>query len=86
MDTSATQRAFWAILEGLLAAVLLLIGGEKALLALQTAVISTGLPFAVMLVAMAFALIKGIEETSRRQKRKHQERKLKKIMEDQDFF
>ncbi|OWZ82824.1 BCCT family transporter [Natranaerobius trueperi] len=81
MDTPAKQRAFWAILEGIVAAVLLLIGGEKALLALQTAVISTGLPFAVVLVAMAFALIKGIEETRKRQKRKRDRRKFEKLIE-----
>ncbi|ACB84587.1 BCCT family transporter [Natranaerobius thermophilus] len=84
LNTPANQRAFWAILEGLLAAVLLLIGGEKALLALQTAVISTGLPFAVVLTAMAFALIKGIEDTRREQKRKRERRKFEKLLKAHD--
>ncbi len=61
MDTPVKQRVFWACMEGLVAAVLLLIGGEKALMALQTAVISAGLPLAVILTVMTISLIRGIE-------------------------
>lgn len=50
------QRLFWAILEGVVAAVLLLGGG---LVALQTAAISTGLPFAAILLLMCFSLRRG---------------------------
>lgn len=53
------QRLFWAILEGVVAAVLLLGGG---LVALQTAAISTGLPFSLVLLGMCFALHKGLAE------------------------
>jgi choline/carnitine/betaine transport len=69
------QRAFWAVLEGLLAATLLVIGGERALFALQTAVITAGLPLAVMLVVVSVALVKDIarthttQDTIRRKKR-----------------
>ncbi|MEH6565638.1 MAG: BCCT family transporter [Halopseudomonas sp.] len=50
MATPAWQRAFWAILEGLVAAVLLLAGGLSAL---QTMTIVTALPFAIiMIIAM----------------------------------
>lgn len=59
-DTPKKQRIFWAIIEGLVAGVLLLIGGERALNALQTAVITTGLPFALVLILASFAIIKGI--------------------------
>lgn len=48
--TPAWQRVFWAVLEGLIAAVLLLAGGLNAL---QTMTIASALPFAIiMLVAM----------------------------------
>ncbi|MCC7572372.1 MAG: BCCT family transporter [Candidatus Methanofastidiosum sp.] len=57
------QRVFWALLEGVLAATLLIIGGELALETLQTAVIIAGLPLAVVLFFMSFSLIKGIGET-----------------------
>ena len=53
------QRLFWAILEGVVAAVLLLGGG---LVALQTAAITTGLPFSVILLGMCYALHKGLAE------------------------
>lgn len=53
------QRVFWAVLEGLVAAALLLAGG---LIALQTAAVATGLPFAVVLLGMCYALHKGLDE------------------------
>tara|TARA_R110002124_G_scaffold106442_10_gene258189 strand:- start:343 stop:2400 length:2058 start_codon:yes stop_codon:yes gene_type:complete len=50
MHTPALQRAFWAILEGVVAAVLLMAGGLSAL---QTMTIVTALPFAIiMIIAM----------------------------------
>ena len=52
------QRIFWAVMEGLVAASLLIGGG---LVALQTVAISTGLPFAVVLLGMCFALHKGMD-------------------------
>jgi len=56
-DPPTPQRLFWAILEGTVAAILLLGGG---IVALQTAAISTGLPFAVIMFGMCFAVIKGL--------------------------
>ena len=53
------QRIFWAVLEGVVAAVLLYGGG---LVALQTAAITTGLPFSVILLGMCVALHKGLAE------------------------
>jgi choline/glycine/proline betaine transport protein len=55
-DIGVPQRAFWAVLAGVVAAVLMLGGG---LTALQTASISTGLPFAVVVVLMAVGLVKA---------------------------
>ena len=54
-------RLFWAIMEGLVAAVLLLGGG---LVALQTATIITGLPFALVLLGMCLALHRGLSQYS----------------------
>lgn len=58
-DIGVPQRMFWALLAGVVAAVLVLGGG---LTALQTASISTGLPFAVALVLMAACLVKALRE------------------------
>lgn len=56
-DPPKIQRLFWAILEGVVAAILLLAGG---LTALQTASISSGLPFSAVMVFMCYALVKGL--------------------------
>ncbi len=56
-DPPVPQRLFWAILEGVFAATLLLGGG---LVALQTASITTGLPFAAILLLMAISLRRGL--------------------------
>ncbi len=69
LDSPVTQRVFWACMEGFVAAILLLIGGEMGLSTLQTAVISTGLPFAIILTIMTISLIEGIKTSHRKQKR-----------------
>ncbi len=46
-------------MEGLVAATLLVGGG---LVALQTAAIATGLPFAIVLLGMCYALHRGMDE------------------------
>ena len=59
LNPPTAQRVFWAVTEGVVAAVLMLGGG---LVALQAAAISTGLPFAVVLLLMAFCLFKALQE------------------------
>lgn len=59
LNSPVGQRVFWASMEGTVAAVLLIGGGLGAL---QTASITTGLPFAVVLILMAFSLKKGLEK------------------------
>lgn len=57
------QRLFWAVMEGVIAAVLLAAGaasGADALSALQTASILAGLPFCVVLIAMSVGLMKAM--------------------------
>ena len=57
VDAPLAQRVFWAIFEGLVAIALLLGGGLGAL---QAASVSTGLPFAIVLLLGCFALVKGL--------------------------
>ncbi len=57
-QTTALQRVFWCALEGLIAAVLLLTGG---LAALQSATIATALPFSLIMLALIWALFKGMQ-------------------------
>ena len=59
LDAPVAQRVFWAVTEGAVAGVLLIGGGLGAL---QTAAISTGLPFAIILILMAYSLVKGLRE------------------------
>jgi len=59
LDAPVGQRIFWAVSEGAVAATLLVGGG---LLALQAAAITTGLPFAFLLILMVYSLMKGLEE------------------------
>ncbi|MEX1199148.1 MAG: choline BCCT transporter BetT [Methylophaga sp.] len=51
------QRIFWAVTEGLVAAVLLMAGG---LAALQTASIMGALPFSMIMLVICYGLFKGL--------------------------
>jgi choline/glycine/proline betaine transport protein len=53
------QRFFWAVTEGAVAAVLLWVGGTTALSALQSASVTAGLPFAVVLLFLCFGIARG---------------------------
>jgi choline/glycine/proline betaine transport protein len=59
LDSPTTQRVFWAVMEGVVAAVLLIGGG---LATLQTAAVSTGLPFALVLLVGVYALYIGLNQ------------------------
>ncbi|WP_017584931.1 BCCT family transporter [Nocardiopsis ganjiahuensis] len=59
------QRAFWAVSEGGVTLVLLVLGGASALDALQAASVVTGLPFAVILVFMLWGLFKALAREPR---------------------
>ncbi|GGC81686.1 BCCT family transporter [Marinobacter halophilus] len=66
INTPAWQRVFWAVLEGAVAAVLLLAGGLSAL---QTMTIASALPFAIIMLIAAVGMwraliIEGHRETS----------------------
>jgi choline/glycine/proline betaine transport protein len=54
------QRAFWAIAEGGVTLILLVLGGANALEALQAASVVTGLPFALILLFMVWGLCRAL--------------------------
>lgn len=57
VDAPVPQRVFWCTFEGLVAIALLIGGG---LTSLQAMVISTGLPFTLVLLLMCYAIWKGL--------------------------
>ncbi|WP_319532403.1 BCCT family transporter [uncultured Cohaesibacter sp.] len=62
IDAPVPQRVFWATFEGAVAIVLLIGGG---LTALQAMVISTGLPFTLVLLLMCWAIFQGLRAEPR---------------------
>ncbi|OKL39715.1 BCCT family transporter [Pontibacter flavimaris] len=74
LNPSVGIRVFWALAGGAIAAVLLIGGGLQAL---QTAVIITGLPFAIILLLMCISLYRGLSEEADEETRlgKAQQRK-----------
>ena len=59
LDSPKPQRVAWALMEGLVAVVLLIGGGLSAL---QTAAVATGLPFLFVLLIMVWSLKKAFDE------------------------
>ncbi|MFJ1626420.1 BCCT family transporter [Marinilactibacillus psychrotolerans] len=59
LDSPVPQRIFWAVMEGVVAATLLVGGGLSAL---QTASVITGLPFTLILLAMIYSLYLGLRQ------------------------
>ena len=60
LHAPVAQRIFWAIMEGLVAAVLLFGGGSEVLSALQAGAITTALPFTVILLLCCVSLYRGL--------------------------
>ena len=82
INTPAIQKVFWACIEGLLAATLILVGGEKAVEILRAAVTTAGLPLAILLTAMTFSLIKGIGVAHTKQMKIFDTQKFQRIIQD----
>lgn len=55
------QRVFWALTEGATATALLYVGDKKALNALQTVSIASGVPYTIMLCFMCVALWRAVK-------------------------
>ena len=60
LNAPVPQRIFWATMEGVIAAALLIGGGKDALGALQAAAITIGLPFTIVLLALCLGLYRGL--------------------------
>lgn len=58
LHSPKSQRVFWALMEGFIAAAALLLGGTKALTTLQSIIIITGLPFSIMIISIIISLVK----------------------------
>lgn len=58
VDAPVPQRVFWCTFEGLVAIALLIGGGLGSL---QAMVISTGLPFTIVLLLMCWAIFRGLQ-------------------------
>ncbi|MGM0532717.1 MAG: BCCT family transporter, partial [Bacteroidota bacterium] len=76
LKSPVAQRVFWASMEGAVAAILLIGGGLKAL---QTAAITTGLPFAIILIIMAISLRKGLQK-------EHEKEELHKKAKERESY
>ena len=62
VDAPVQQRVLWAMLVGLVAIALLLGGGLSSL---QAMTVSTGFPFAIVLLAACFAIVQGLRSEPR---------------------
>ena len=60
VEAPVSQRVFWAVMEGVIAAALIFGGGEDALGAIQAVAITAGLPFTLVLLIMTWGLLKGL--------------------------
>ena len=60
--SNPVQRVVWAVLTGLVAAILLIGAGEAGLTALQDTITVVGLPFFVLGFIMMVSLVKGIRD------------------------
>ncbi|MFT5707238.1 MAG: BCCT family betaine/carnitine transporter [Oceanospirillaceae bacterium] len=63
-NAPVSQKVFWCSFEGIVAIVLLLVGGSEAIGALQAMAVSTGLPFTLVLLAMCVSLYMGLKQAS----------------------
>ncbi|MEE3849271.1 BCCT family transporter [Gordonia sp. LSe1-13] len=59
IETPVVTRVYWASLEGVVAAVLLLVGGTDSLTALQTMSIATAVPFSIVMVLACVSLLRA---------------------------
>lgn len=76
LDSPVSQRIFWAVMEGAIAASVLMLGGAKALTTLQSAVIITGLPFSLLMLVMCYSLFIELKKELKHHK-KYELTKLK---------
>jgi len=66
-DPPIPQRIFWALTEGGVAAVLLVVSGKGGLKALQTTAIACALPLTALLIVLCFSLKRALKAEGRYQ-------------------
>lgn len=82
------QRVFWAVMEGTIALSVLLIGGEKALATIQSAVVILGFPFSIILLMIMLSIGKELQESYKKYNLNRTitlKRRLNKIGDNEDF-
>lgn len=62
LNPSKKSRAFWGVAQGAVTIVLILIGGQSALKALQTASVVSALPFMLVMFFMCISVWKSLRE------------------------
>ncbi|QNG36593.1 BCCT family transporter [Geodermatophilaceae bacterium NBWT11] len=60
LEPSRWVVVFWGVVMGAVAAIMLLVGGDEALTGLQNLTIIAALPFAIVMVGLAFSLAKDL--------------------------
>jgi len=60
LDAPTIQRVFWAVMEGCIAAALLIGGGADALGAIQAVAVTVGLPFTFVMLVMCLSTFMGV--------------------------
>ena len=65
MEPRRVTVVFWGVVTGAVAAIMLVAGGKDALSGLQSVTIVAGLPFLVVLIAMAVALMRDLRHDPR---------------------
>ncbi|MEH0156970.1 BCCT family transporter [Limibacter armeniacum] len=79
-DAPKGQKIFWASMEGLVAAILLVGGG---LTALQTASILTGVPFSIIIIVMCFSFYKSLEDYHDSEERRIRKTRQKTLQQNE---
>ena len=59
LEPPVATRVYWSFLEGIAAAILLIVGGAGSLAALQTAAIATAVPFSVIMVIACVSMLRA---------------------------
>ena len=62
LEPSKPTVIFWGVATGAVAAVMLLVGGDSALTGLQNITIVAALPFAIVMIGLATALVKDLRQ------------------------
>ena len=80
LEPSKGNVIFWGVVTGAVAAVMLLVGGDSALTGLQNITIVAALPFAIVMVGLAWALVKDLRNDPLMVRRRYAEAAVDKAI------